>query len=98
MNTPDARLPRRKLLPCLLASLCAPSLAAEVTTDVDQFLAATRQPRTPWEHTRTFETRIRRNIRLAEAPSYGQTIFEYRPDCRGAQDYLALSQEAVARR
>ena len=33
-----------------------------------------------------------------KAPSYGQTIFEYRPDCRGAQDYLALSQETVARR
>jgi hypothetical protein len=38
------------------------------------------------------------NVALAEAPSYGQTIFEYRPDCRGAKDYLALSQEAVARR
>lgn len=45
-----------------------------------------------------FETLIHDNVALAEAPSYGQTIFEYRPDCRGAQDYLALSQEAVARR
>ena len=45
-----------------------------------------------------FETIIHDNVALAEAPSYGQTIFEYRPDCRGAQDYLALSQEAVARR
>ena len=45
-----------------------------------------------------FETLIHDNVALAEAPSYGQTVFEYRPDCRGAQDYLALSQEAVARR
>ena len=45
-----------------------------------------------------FETLIHDNVALAEAPSYGQTIFEYRPNCRGAQDYLALSQEAVARR
>jgi len=45
-----------------------------------------------------FETLIHDNVALAEAPSYGQTIFEYRPDCRGAQDYLALSREAVARR
>jgi len=45
-----------------------------------------------------FETIIHDNVALAEAPSYGQTIFEYRPDCRGAQDYLALSREAVARR
>ena len=45
-----------------------------------------------------FETLIHDNVALAEAPSYGQTIFEYCPDCRGAQDYLALSREAVARR
>jgi chromosome partitioning protein len=45
-----------------------------------------------------FDTLIHDNVALAEAPSYGQTIFEYRPGCRGAQDYLALSQEAVARR
>ncbi len=45
-----------------------------------------------------FETLIHDNVSLAEAPSYGQTIFEYRPDCRGAQDYLALSREAAARR
>jgi chromosome partitioning protein len=45
-----------------------------------------------------FETLIHDNVALAEAPSYGQTIFEYRPGCRGAQDYLALSREAVARR
>ncbi len=45
-----------------------------------------------------FETLIHDNVALAEAPSFGQTIFEYRPDCRGAHDYLALSQEAVARR
>ncbi len=45
-----------------------------------------------------FATLIHDNVALAEAPSFGQTIFEYRPDCRGAQDYLALSQETVARR
>jgi len=47
---------------------------------------------------RLFDTLIHDNVALAEAPSFGQTIFEYRPDCRGAQDYLALSQEAVGRR
>ena len=45
-----------------------------------------------------FETLIHDNVALAEAPSYGQTIFEYRPECRGAQDYLDLSRETVARR
>jgi chromosome partitioning protein len=45
-----------------------------------------------------FDTLIHDNVALAEAPSFGQTIFEYRPDCRGAQDYRSLCQEAVARR
>lgn len=45
-----------------------------------------------------FKTLIHDNVALAEAPSFGQTIFEYRPDCRGARDYLDLSREAVARR
>jgi chromosome partitioning protein len=70
-------------------------LAAEVANDVEQFLAASRKPRTPWEHTRTFETRIRRNIRLAEAPSFGQSIFHYAPDSRGAEDYEQLAREVA---
>ena len=31
------------------------------------------------------------NVKLAEAPSHGRTIFEYDPECRGAADYLALA-------
>ena len=37
-------------------------------------------------------TFIRRNIKLAEAPSYGQTIFEYDPDCNGAEDYSKVAK------
>ena len=70
-------------------------LAAEVTSDVEQFLEATRKPRTPWSDTRTFQTRIRRNIRLAEAPSFGQSIFHYAPSSRGAEDYEQLAREVV---
>lgn len=33
---------------------------------------------------------IRRNIRVAEAPEEGQTIFEYAPNSAGAQDYTTL--------
>ena len=43
-----------------------------------------------------FENRIRRNIKLAEAPSHGQSIFDYAPNCTGAYDYLMLVQEIVA--
>jgi chromosome partitioning protein len=40
-------------------------------------------------------TVIRRDVKLAEAPSHGRTIFEYDPECRGAQDYLALAKELL---
>jgi chromosome partitioning protein len=71
-------------------------LAAEVSDDVDQFLRAARRQQTPWAGARTFQTRIRRNIRLAEAPSFGQSIFQYAPSSNGAQDYKELAQEILA--
>ena len=39
--------------------------------------------------------RIRRNIRLAECPSFGQSIFAYAPGCHGADDYTALAKEVL---
>jgi chromosome partitioning protein len=44
-----------------------------------------------------FKTFIRENISLAEAPGYGQTIFEYAPKSYGAQDFTALAGEIVRR-
>ncbi len=38
---------------------------------------------------------IRYNVRLSEAPGYGQTIFEYAPHSTGAQDYLALAKRII---
>jgi chromosome partitioning protein len=38
---------------------------------------------------------IRRNIKLAECPSFGQTIFQYAPACPGAADYKALAEKVV---
>lgn len=46
---------------------------------------------------RLFKTLIRDNISLAEAPSYGQTIFEYKKNSYGAKDYLNLSHEIIKR-
>ena len=40
-----------------------------------------------------FQTRIRQNIKLAEAPSFGQTIMEYAAESNGAADYRALARE-----
>ncbi len=44
-----------------------------------------------------FQTIIPRNIRLSEAPSYGQTILSYAPTSAGALAYQALAQEFMAR-
>jgi len=44
-----------------------------------------------------FKTLIRDNIALAEAPSYGKTIFEYAPKSYGAEDYLELCREIIKR-
>jgi len=44
-----------------------------------------------------FKTFIRDNISLAEAPSFGKTIFEYKPKSHGAKDYLNLSKEILRR-
>ena len=54
-------------------------LAAEVGQDVETFFANARGQSTPWADAEIFHTRIRRNIRLAEAPSFGQSIFQYAP-------------------
>ena len=71
-------------------------LATEVGQDVDAFFRKARGRATPWANAQTFQTRIRRNIRLAEAPSFGQSIFQYAPDSHGAEDYQRLAAEIVA--
>lgn len=46
---------------------------------------------------RVFETAIPRNVRLAEAPSFGQPIVTYDVMSAGAQSYLELARELLAR-
>jgi chromosome partitioning protein len=46
---------------------------------------------------RIFNTIVPRSIRLAEAPSYGQAIFEYDPASRGAAAYEEFASELVER-
>ncbi len=70
-------------------------LAAEVTSDVHEFFARNRTQGTAWADATTFDTRVRRNIRLAEAPSFGQSIFQYSSDCNGANDYRRLAREVL---
>ena len=47
---------------------------------------------------RVFKSVIRENIAVAEAPSFGQSIFEYSPRSHGAEDYLALCREVIRKR
>ncbi len=71
-------------------------LASEVTSDVEEYFCRLRDQGPVWENVRLFDSRIRRNIRLAEAPSYGQSIFGYDRTSRGAEDYQALAGEVLA--
>lgn len=44
-----------------------------------------------------FKTIINRNVRLAEAPSYGMSIFDYDRISKGAWNYRSLSKEVIDR-
>ena len=46
---------------------------------------------------KVFETVIPRNVRLAEAPSYGQAGVVFDPASKGAQAYIDFARELVAR-
>ena len=47
---------------------------------------------------RIYKTMIPRNIRLAEAPSYGMPINLYDPKSAGAESYMALAEEVIKRK
>lgn len=70
-------------------------LAGDVIADLTNFLRAS-DSQTPWSGARVFQTKVRRNIKLAEAPSFGQSIFDYEPKSAGALDYLSIVEEVVA--
>jgi len=71
-------------------------LASEVGRDVEAFFAEAGRGHPAWRDARVFQTKIRRNIRLAEAPSFGQSIFDYAADSYGAADYRSLAEEVAA--
>lgn len=62
------------------------NLSQQVAEDVRGFLG---------ERVRVFETIIPRNVRLSEAPSYGQPINLYDSRCRGAAAYEELAAEVL---
>jgi chromosome partitioning protein len=71
-------------------------LSTEVVNELNGFLDAGREKNVPWSKGRVFATKIRRNIKLAESPSFGLTILAYEPSSNGAADYRALAKEVAA--
>lgn len=72
------------------------TLAKEIVSDLDSFFAEASTQDVPWRECRVLKPAIRRNVKLAEAPSFGKTIFDYEPNCPGAQDYRELARGLLA--
>ncbi len=70
-------------------------LSAEVVNDLQSFITAAEGKNLPWANAKVFQAKIRRNIKLAESPSFGQTILKYEPTSNGATDYRALAREIL---
>lgn len=59
-------------------------LAKEVVDTVNEYLKG-----------KIYKTKISRNVRLAEAPSYGKSILQYDSSSQGAQNYRDLAKEIL---
>jgi chromosome partitioning protein len=68
------------------------SLPNEVKANIEQFLDKARGTNCAWAQAQILPVYIRKNIKLAEAPGYGQTIFEYAPNCHGSEDYRKVAE------
>jgi hypothetical protein len=66
------------VLPCMLDART--NLSTEVLREIDAHFGSMLA-----------KSRIRNNVKLAEAPSFGRTIFEHAPDSNGARDYEAFA-------
>ena len=71
------------ILPCMVDSRT--NLSVEVLREIDTHFGDLLA-----------RSRIRSNVKLAEAPSFGRTIFEHAPDSNGARDYEAFGDEFLA--
>jgi chromosome partitioning protein len=71
-------------------------LSNEIVGELEEFVSEARGQNRPWSGARVFATRIRRNIKLAECPGFGKSIFEYDGQSNGAADYRALAAEVLS--
>ena len=70
-------------------------LSNEVVAELRSFIDQAQGHALPWAGARIFKSKIRRNIKLAESPSFGKTIIAYEPTSNGAADYRALAREVM---
>lgn len=78
--------PKLKILGILLTLMDQTNIATDVLDElVEKF------------GDKAFSTKIRRNVKLKEAPAFGKTIFHHAPTSSGAEDYLALADEVLYR-
>lgn len=84
-------LVRRRLNPALRVAAILPcmvdlrtNLSAEVIAEIERHFGEYMA-----------KSFIRANVKLAEAPSFGKTIFEHAPDSNGAKDYLDFAAELL---
>jgi chromosome partitioning protein len=71
-------------------------LSNEVVSDLNSFIESAKGKPLPWAQSRIFNSKIRRNIKLAESPSFGKTILKYDPLSNGAVDYRNLAREILS--
>lgn len=71
-------------------------LSNEVVEELNSFILNALGKPLPWAGARIFKSKIRRNIKLAESPSFGKHIIAYEPSSNGAADYRALAREVLA--
>lgn len=71
------------IVPCLYDSRLR--LAREVLGEIRKYFPG-----------QVFRRGIGTNVKLAEAPSYGKTIFQYAPDSNGARDHALLAEAVIA--
>ena len=72
-------------------------LSTEVVGELNTFIANAAGKGLPWSSAVIYKTRVRRNIKLAESPSFGQTILKYDTGSNGAADYRALAAEVAGK-
>jgi chromosome partitioning protein len=70
-------------------------LSNEVLEELNGFMEAAKGQNEPWSGAKVFETKIRRNIKLAESPGHGEHIIKYDPGSNGAADYRSLARELL---